>query len=125
MDVEFQKHLERLRDQSEVKVALLRQSFDAAGPEVRFERAAKNLLYWPAVDHLANHFLSIGRAEEVREQREFYGRPCWLLATLLAPSAKAPYSIAVAAADGAPVQVLVTLLQSVSSDYWFGSTFFK
>jgi hypothetical protein len=125
MDVESSKHLERLRDQPEVKVALLRLRLDSIDDEARFERASKNTLYWPAVNNLAKRFLSIGRAEEVREAHEFYGRPCWLLATALAPSADAPFAIAVAAADGAPVQALVELLQGVSRDYWFGSSFFK
>ena len=93
--------------------------------EARFERASKNTLYWPALNDLANHFLSVGHAQEVREEREFYGRPGFLLATSLAPSALAPYAIAVAAADGISVEALVALLQSVSHDYWFGSSFFK
>jgi hypothetical protein len=125
MDIESPKHLDRLRDQPEVKVALLRLRPDSIEPEARFERASKNTLYWPAVNDLANHFLSVGRAEEVREEREFYGRPCLLLATILAPSADAPYAIAIVAADGTSDQALVALLQSVSHDYWFGSSFFK
>ena len=125
MDIKSPEHLERLRDQPEVKVALLRLRPDSVEPEARFERAAKNRLYWPAVNDLANHFLVVGYAEEVQEAREFYGRPCWLLATVLAPSANAPFAVAVAAADGTDVQALVALLRSVSHDYWFGSSFFK
>ena len=125
MDIESLEHLERFRDQHEVKVALLRLRPDSVEPEARFERASKNTLYWPAVNDLANHFLSVGHASEVQEQREFYGRPCWLLATALAPAADAPYAIAIAAADGTPVEAIVALLQRVSRDYWFGSRFFK
>ena len=125
MDAESPEHLERLRDQPEVKVALLRLLPDSIEPEARFERASKNALYWPAVNCLASRFLSVGYAEEVREEREFYGRPCWLLATSLGSSADAPYAIAVAAADGTPIEALVALLHSVSHHYWFGSSFFK
>ena len=66
-----------------------------------------------------------GHTEELRERHHFYGRPCWLLATTLRQSPGDPYAIAVAAADGAPVDALVALLQDVSDDYWFGSSFFK
>ena len=125
MDVESPKHLERLRDQPEIKAALLRFQPTPTATEVRFERAAKNTLYWPPIERLAERFLAMGRGEEVRETRDFYGRPCWLLAVTLAQSADAPYTIAVAAADGTPVDALVALLQDVSHDYWHGSSFFK
>lgn len=125
MDIESPKHLERFRDQPEVKVALLRLRPDSVEPEARFERTSRNTLYWPAVNDLAQKILAVGHAEEVRENREFYGRPCWLLATSLAPTGGAPYAIAVAAADGISVEALIAMLQSVSRDYWFGSYFFK
>ena len=125
MDVESPKHLERLRDQPEFKAALLRLQPTPTATEARFERAAKNTLYWPPIEKLSARFLANGRSEEIRETRSFYGRPCWLLAIALAEAPDAPYSIAVAAADGASVDVLVALLQDVSADYWHGSYFFK
>ena len=125
MDVESPKHLERLRDQPEIKAALLRFQPAPTATEVRFERAAKNTLYWPPIEELAARFLAMGRGEEIRETQDFYGRPCWLLAVTLARSPDAPYTIAVAAADGVPVDALVALLQDVSHDYWHGSYFFK
>jgi hypothetical protein len=125
MDVESPDHLERLRDQPDVKVALLRQRPEASASEARFERTAKNALYWPAVERLAARFIEQGHAADLQEPCEFYGRPCWLLATKLAPADDAPYAIAVAASDGASAAGLVALLQDVSRDYWFGSTFFK
>src|SRR5688572_11852081 len=125
MDVESPKHLERLRDQPELKAALLRFQPTPTATEARFERAAKNTLYWPPIEKLSARFLETGRSEDIREARLFYGRPCWLLAITLAQSPDAPYTIAVAAADGAPLDVLVALLRAVSDDYWYGSYFFK
>ncbi len=125
MDVESPDHLERLRDQPEIKAALLRFGPGPASAEARFERAARNTLYWPAVEQLSARFLAAAGSEEVTESREFYGRPCWLLATRLAASAESPYAIAVAAADGAPLAALVALLRRVGNDYWRGSDFFK
>ena len=125
MDEESPKHLERLRDQAEIKAALLRLQPTPTSTEARFERAPKNTLYWPPIEALAARFLAAGRTEEIREPREFYGRPCWLLATRVVDTPNAPYTIAVAAADGAPVEALVALLQDVGHDYWHGSSFFK
>jgi hypothetical protein len=125
LDIESPDHLERLRDQPEVKVALLRRRPDAIDTEARFERAAKNTRYWPAVDELAERFRIAGRAEEVAIEQAFYGKPCWLMATVLAPAADAPFAIAVAAAVGLSASALVELLRDVSRDYWFGSSFFK
>ena len=42
MDAESPKHLERLRDQPEIKAALLQRRAVTAATEARFERAAKN-----------------------------------------------------------------------------------
>jgi hypothetical protein len=125
MDVESPEHLERFRDRPEVKAVLLREGPQSGSTEARFERAAKNTLYWPLIDRLDERFRAIGQGEEVREEHELYGRRCWLLATVLSPAPGAAYAIAVAAADGEPAQAMVALLQSVSHDYWFGSEFFK
>lgn len=124
MDIQSPHHLDRLRDQPELKIALLR-SGARPGQEARFERHSKNAMYLPPVERLVSRFLTSGRVEDVREDCEIYGRPCWLVCTLLAPSPHAPYAIAVAAADGAPFEALVELLQRVSRDYWYGSYFFK
>ena len=125
MDIESPEHLERLGDQPEIKAALLREGPAPEATEARFERAAKNRLYWPPIETLSTRFLAAGRSEEIRESVELYGRPCWLLATRIAESTEAPYAIAVAAADGAPVDALLALLREVSHDYWHGSSFFK
>ena len=125
MDVESPKHLQRLRDQPEFKAALLRSQPAPTATEARFERAAKNTLYWPPIEKLSARFLATGRSEEIRETHHFYGRPCWLLAIVLGQPPDASYTIAVAAADGAPLDVLVALLQDVTHDYWHGSYFFK
>ncbi len=45
MDVRSPEHLERLRDQPEIKAALLRFRPEADAFEARFERASKNTLY--------------------------------------------------------------------------------
>ena len=82
-------------------------------------------MYWPPIEKLSARFLATGRSEEIREARLLYGRPCWLLAITLAQSPDAPYTIAVAAADGTSLDVLVALLHDVSDDYWYGSYFFK
>jgi hypothetical protein len=125
MDVQSPEHLERLRDQPEIKAALLRLRPTPTSSEARFERARKNTLYWPPIEALSAHLLSTGRAQEIRENCEIYGRPCLLLATSLVQSPNAPYAIALAAADGAPVETLLAILRSVSHDYWYGSYFFK
>ncbi len=125
MDVRSPEHLERLRDQPEIKAALFRFQLTPTASEARFERARKNTLYWPPIDALSARFLATGRAQEIREDHQLYGRPCLLLATSLASSPHAPYVIALAAADGAPVETLLALLRRVSGDYWHGSYFFK
>ena len=125
MDTESAEHLERLRQRPEIKAALLVRGPQPGASRARFERAAKNTLYWPAIDDLASRFGAAGRAEQVLQEQLFYGRPCWLLATTLAASAEAPFTIAVVAADGSSAEDLVALLESVSRDYWFGSYFFK
>ena len=125
MNVESPEPLERLRGQPEIKAALRRFRAESPAAEARFERASKNALYWPAIESLAHRFGSLGHPRPVQEAHHFYGRPCWLLAVVLDPSADAPFTIAVAAADGAPVETLTALLQSVSRDHWFGSYFFK
>lgn len=125
MDIESPEHLERLRDQPEIKAALLRSWMAHDAREARFERAAKNRLYWPAIENLGRRFLDAGRAEEVCKGLQLYGRPCWLLACVLAPSPKAAYVIALAGAEGAPVDVLQAVLRDVCRDYWHGSYFFK
>ncbi|MFN0184790.1 MAG: hypothetical protein ACKVQR_13330 [Aquabacterium sp.] len=125
MDVESPEHLERLRQQPEVKAALLLRGPLAGADQCRFERAAKNTLYWPAIEDLALRMRAEGRSQVVREERTFYGRPCWLLAICLSPAADGPFTIAVVAADSEPAEVLEALLQRVSRDYWFGSRFFK
>ena len=124
MDVESPKHLERLRDQPEVKAALLRFRAHSAS-DVRFERAAKNSLYRSAIQELLDRLDTPAPVLELQEACVVYGRPCWLLATALSSSAQAPLALAVVAADGAAAEVLFALLRSVSHDYWFGSYFFK
>ena len=125
MDVESPKHLERFRDQHEIKAVLLRLEPTDASSEVRFERSARNSDYWPFIETLAARFLASGRSTEIRESVEVYGRLCWLIATTLSPSGKAPCVIAITAADGASADVLGALLRDVSDNYWFGSSFFK
>ena len=125
MDVESPKHLERLRDQPEIKAALLRQWVSPTATEARFERSPKNALYWPPILTREARLLSAGRAEDACEHIHLYGRPCWLVVAALDPSPKAAYAIAVASAEGAPVETLLTLLRSVSHDYWHGSYFWK
>ena len=123
MDVESPEHLERLRDQPEIKAVLLRQRPVADASECRFERSAKNKDYWPPIEALAASIAASGRVDEASTSLTIYGRPCWLLATALNPVG--PYAIAVTAADGASVEDLVAVLQTVTDHYWFGSSFFK
>ena len=125
MDVQSPEHLERLRDQPEIKAALLRKQLAPEATEVRFERAAKNTLYWPPIDELAARFLSAGCTQPIEERLRIYGQPYLLLATALSPAPHAPYVIAVVAFGGAPVETLRALLQAVTRDYWYGSYFFK
>ncbi len=124
MDAEAAHHLERFRSQQEIKAVLLREGPLAANTEARFERASKNSDYWPAILALSSRFLAAGRSESLQEPLEVYGRPCWLLAATLG-SGGGPFAIAVAAADGAPIEALRELLLDVSHDYWFGSYFWK
>jgi len=124
MDVESPRTLERFRDQPEIKAVLLRLGPSPTDREARFERASRNTNYWPAILALAAEFVAAGRSEEVREPRTVYGRPCWLLATHGGSSTGA-FSVAIAAADGAPVTALQELLVKVSDDYWHGSYFWK
>ena len=123
MDVESPVHLERLRDQPEIKAALLRERPDAEASECRFERSAKNNAYWPPIEDFAASVRAGARVDEACRPVTIYGRSCWLLATALHPVG--PYAIAVTAADGASVEDLVALLRKVTHDYWFGSSFFK
>ena len=123
MDIESPQHLERLRDQPEIKAALLRERPAAGASECRFERSAKNNAYWPPIEDFAAGVLASARVDEGCRPVTVYGRPCWLLATALNPVV--PYAIAVTAADGASVDDLAALLRKVTHDYWFGSSFFK
>jgi hypothetical protein len=123
MDVESPEHLERLRDQPEIKAVLLRERPAAEASECRFERSAKNKDYWPPIEALAASVVASGHVDEACTSLTVYGRPCWLLATALNPVG--PYAIAVTAADGASVDDLAALLRKVTHDYWFGSSFFK
>lgn len=125
MDVQSPAHLERFRNQPEIKAVLLRQWALPMAPETRFERSPKNSLYWPPIQSLAARLLSAGRAEDGCECLDLYGRPCWLMVATLDPSPKAAYAIAVASAEGASVDTLLALLRSVSHDYWHGSYFWK
>lgn len=125
MDVESPLHLERLRDQPEIKAVLLRAGLTPGDTEARFERAPKNTRYWNAIASLSARFLADGRSEEVREPHEVYGRACWLLATTMGRPETGPYAIAMTAADGAPLEDLRMLLLDVSRDYWHGSSFWK
>lgn len=124
-DDESPEHLERLRDRPEIKAALLVLHPVHPSTPAWFERSPKNALYRAAIEGIAARWKAAGRVEEASEPIELYGRPCRLLTTLLAPSQEAPFAFAVASADGAPIEPLVTLLRSVSHDYWYGSTFFK
>jgi hypothetical protein len=123
MDIESPEHLERLRDQPEVKAALLRKRPVADASECRFERNTKNNAYWPPIEDSAAGVLASARVEEACRALTIYGRPCWLIVTALNPVG--PYAIAVTAADGASVEDLVALLRKVTEHYWFGSSFFK
>lgn len=125
MDVQSPEHLERFRNQPEIKAVLLRAGPAQQDAEARFERVPKNTAYWPAILSLSSRFVSAGRSEEVRAPHEAYGRACWLLATTMGPPENGPYAIAVAAADGAPMEELQALLLDVSRDYWHGSYFWK
>ena len=125
MDIESPDHLERLRNQSEIKAALLRPWIAHDAKEARFERAAKNRLYWPPIENLSRRFLDSGRTEQVCQGYQIYGQPCWLLAIALAPSPKAAYAIALAGAQGASADAMLDQLRSVCHDYWHGSDFFK
>lgn len=125
MDVESAEHLERLRDLPQIKVALLRIWVETAS-EIRFERSARNAHYWPPVDALASDFIATQQPRETCTTIEVYGQPCWLISTLLAPTASSPYVIAITAADdGADLDTLIGRLRQVCHDYWYGSTFFK
>ncbi|MGH8675846.1 MAG: hypothetical protein ACREVG_16250 [Burkholderiales bacterium] len=123
MDVESPKHLERLRDQPEIKAALLREEPAADAAECRFERSARNSAYWPPIEALAASILATGRVEELCQPVTVYERSCWVIATALDP--RGPYAVAVTAADGAALEELVTVLRKVTHDYWHGSYFFK
>lgn len=125
MDVESPRHLERFRDQPEIKAALLRAGPTTADTEARFERSTRNTDYWPPILALSSRFLATGRSESLQEPIEVYGRPCWLLATTMGPAETGPYAIALAAADGASSEDLMRLLLDVSHDYWHGSYFWK
>jgi hypothetical protein len=124
MDIESPKHLERFRDRPEIKAVLLRLQ-PSATTEARFERSARNVHYWPFIESLSARFLAAGQSAEIRQPIEVYGRSCWLIATTLGTPDKAPYAVAVTAADGVAPEVLIALLRDVSEDYWFGSSFFK
>jgi len=123
MDIESPRHLERLRDQPEIKAVLLRERPAEGASECRFERSVKNNAYWPPIEDLAAGVLASARVDEACRPVTIYGQPCWLLATALNPVG--PYAIAVTAADGASVEDLVAVLQKVTDHYWFGSSFFK
>jgi len=123
MDVESPKHLERLRDQPEIKAALLRERPMAEASECRFERSAKNRDYWPPIEALAARIGAGGRIDEACTSLTVYGQPCWLIVTALDP--RGPYAIAMTAADAAPAMELGAVLRKVTHDYWYGSTFFK
>ena len=69
--------------------------------------------------------MTTGTVNDLVETHTFYGRPCWLLTVSLKPGSMAPFGIAVAAADGAPLEQLQELLRKVTRYYWFGSYFFK
>lgn len=125
MDIESPVHLDRLRNQPEIKAAILRRGAAPTAAEARFDRAVKNTLYWPALEAISARFIAAGRAEDTCETLFVYGQPCRLLAATLGPSADAPYILAIVGAEGAPVDTLFALLQSVCRDYWFGSYFFK
>ncbi len=125
MDVESPEHLERLRELPQIKFALLRLRAGSP-PEIRFERSARNTAYGPPVEALAADFIAARQPRELCTHIEVYGRPCWLIATLLVPRTDSPYAIAIAAADdGADLETLVGRLRQVCHDYWYGSTFFK
>lgn len=125
MDIESPDHLLRLRDLPQIKAALLRSWLAHDAREARFERAAKNRLYWPPIENLSRRFLDSGHSEQICEGYQIYGQPCWLLAIALAPSPKSAYVIALTGADGASADELLALLRSVCHDYWHGSDFFK
>lgn len=125
MDVKSPEHLERLRNQPEFKVAVLRFVASEDSEFVRFERSAKNTDYWPLVEALDKRIIEAKDLSGVAETVEVYNRSCWLLAVSLAPTQGSPYAVALAAADGESIDKLVLLLKSVCHDYWYGSYFWK
>ena len=125
MDVESLVHLERLRDQPDVKAALLVLQVVEPDRSVRFERAAKNTEYWAPIQSVLQRFSAQGAIEEFREPVTIYGRPCTLIATARAPRDSAPFAIAVVASDGEPIEKIAALLRDVCYNYWYGSSFFK
>ena len=125
MDIQDSKHLERFRDQEEVKAVFMKFQSNQDSSEVRFERASKNKLYWPPIEEVMARFLNTGHTTEICESHIIYGKPYWLLATATNPTFEYPITIAIVASDGAPIEKLQALLKSVSYDYWYGSYFFK
>lgn len=125
MDMESPTHLERLRDLAQIKVALLRLCAKPPSREVRFERSARNTLYWPPVETLAAQLVKAEAASDLCLSVTLYGRPCWLICAALAAGRDSPYTIAIVSSEGVEREAVVEHLRKVTRDYWYGSTFFK
>lgn len=125
MDVEAPEHLERLRALSFIKAACLVHRPSADSPTALFERAPRNAAYRPPIqDHVAR-ILDAGVVEESSTPISMYDQSCLLLTLSLKPGTAAPFVVAVIAAGEGGEEKCRELLLSVSSDYWFGSRFFK
>ena len=125
MDIEDPKHLERFRDQVEVKAVLMQFQPNSDSRAVRFERSSKNKLYWPLIENVASRFFNSGHTEEICETHCVYGKQFWLLGISTNPTFEYPFTIAILASDGASKEILQAFLRRVSHDYWYGSYFFK
>lgn len=125
MDSESPTHLERLRDLPQIKVALLRLRATAPSRDARFERSARNALYWEPVETLATQLVAAQTPRELCTPVTLYGRPCWLICTALAAAPDSPYAIAVVSSEGVELAGVVEHLRNVTRDYWYGSYFFK
>jgi hypothetical protein len=125
MDIESLTHLERLRDLRQIKVALLCLCAKAPAREVRFERSARNTLYWEPVDALAAQVVAAQAASDRCTPVTLYGQPCRLVCAALAAVPDSPYAIAVVSAEGEELETVVAHLRNVTRDYWYGSSFFK
>lgn len=125
MDIESPDHLERLRAEGAIKAVCLVERPGGGGRTVRFERSAKNRLYWPLIEERLALLLGSAQVEDAAEVREVYGQACVVLVVSLRPGTAAPFAVAVVAGDREVAGSVVGVIRDVTRDYWFGSTFFK